>query len=200
MHIDLNTLKPGHVYGLFTQLLIPRPIAWVLSDNGNGEYNLAPFSYFTGISSKPPLLMISIGKKNDGSNKDTLTNIESRDNFVVHIPSTNHQNDVTTSADPLPAGESEVIKQGLELDNMTDFSLPRLKNCQIAFACSKHQIIRLEGVDQSMVIGRVKSVYIADDVVTIMDNKRMNVSALAIDPLCRLGSSEYGSLGKVIPG
>jgi flavin reductase (DIM6/NTAB) family NADH-FMN oxidoreductase RutF len=200
MQIDLSTLKPGHVYGLLTQLLIPRPIAWVLSDNGNGEFNLAPFSYFTGISSNPPLLMISIGKKKGGSSKDTLANIENRDDFVVHIPSTNHQGDVTASADSLPVGESEVIKQGLELSDMTDFQLPRLKDCQIAFACSKHQIIRLDGVAQSMVIGRVKSVYIADEVVTVTENDRMIVSATGVDPLCRLGSTEYGNIGKVISG
>ncbi|MBF0379952.1 MAG: flavin reductase family protein [Magnetococcales bacterium] len=196
MHIDLNDLKPGHIYGLMTQILIPRPIAWVLSDNGNGEFNLAPFSYFTGISSSPPLLMISIGKKQDGSSKDTLANIEHRDNFVVHIPATSQQKEVTASAEPLPALESEVKKLGLDLADINGFPLPRLKTCQIAMASVKHQIIRLDGVAQSMVVGRVKSVYISDDV--IKEGERLNVSALAVDPLCRLGSSEYGNLGKTI--
>jgi flavin reductase (DIM6/NTAB) family NADH-FMN oxidoreductase RutF len=199
MQIDLSTLNPGHIYALMTQVLIPRPIAWVLSDNGNGEFNLAPFSYFTGISSKPPLLMLSIGKKQDGSGKDTLSNIENRDHFVVHIPAVKQSKEVTASAEPLPAGESEVNKLGLELTNLTDFSLPRLKSCQLAMACTRHQIIRLEGVDQSMVIGRIKSIYVADEVANVSDNGRMTISSLNVDPLCRLGPTEYASLGKTHP-
>ncbi len=199
MHIDLGALQPGHVYGLMTQLLIPRPIAWILSDNGNGEFNLAPFSYFTGISSNPPLLMVAIGKKQDGSDKDTLANVASRDHFTVHIPSTTDQDMVTASAEPLPAQESEVTKLGLELAQMDGCPLPRLRSAQIAMACSKHQIIRLEGVAQAMLVGRVHSVFIADEVAGTNQKGHIKVSALDIDPLCRLGSTEYASLGRTLP-
>ncbi len=62
MNIDLSTLAPTQVYHLMTQTVIPRPIAWVLTDSGEQNFNLAPFSYFTAVSSRPPLLMISVGK------------------------------------------------------------------------------------------------------------------------------------------
>jgi flavin reductase (DIM6/NTAB) family NADH-FMN oxidoreductase RutF len=196
MQVELNTLKPGHIYGLMTQVLIPRPIAWVLSDNGDGGLNLAPFSFFTGISSKPPLLMLAIGKRPDGSGKDTLNNIEKRDHFVVHIPAVSQKEAVEASAEPLPAGESEVTKLGLELTEFSDFTLPRLKSSQLAMACSCHQIIRLDGVAQSMVIGKIKTVYMADEIVQVADNGKMTVSALDVDPLSRLGPTEYAGLGK----
>jgi flavin reductase (DIM6/NTAB) family NADH-FMN oxidoreductase RutF len=160
MQIELNTLKPSRIYGLMAQVLIPRPIAWVLSENQNSSYNLAPFSFFTGISSKPPLLMIAVGKKSGGMGKDTLNNIELRDHFVVHIPGVEQKEKVEASAEGLPEGVSEVDKLGLELTDLPNFTLPRLKSSQLALACNKHQIIRLEGVAQSMIIGQIKSIYV----------------------------------------
>ena len=82
MHFDLSELSPNRVYYTMIQTLVPRPIAWVLTDNGNDSFNLAPFSYFNGVASDPPLLMISVGKKPDGTLKDTRTNIIERNEFV----------------------------------------------------------------------------------------------------------------------
>ena len=88
MIIDINSLSGDRVYHTLTQTLIPRPVAWVLSDNGESDnLNLAPFSYFTAVSSKPALLMISIGKKPDGVLKDTRLNLIQRKKCVVDIAS-----------------------------------------------------------------------------------------------------------------
>ena len=70
MNIDASTLAPIQIYHLMTQTVIPRPIAWVLTESGEADYNLAPFSYFTPVSSNPPLLMFSVGKKPTGEIKD----------------------------------------------------------------------------------------------------------------------------------
>ncbi len=76
--MDFSALPPPDCYRLMIQAVVPRPVAWVLSDNGDGSLNLAPFSFFTAISSDPPLLMFSAGKKPDGTPKDTLHNVEER--------------------------------------------------------------------------------------------------------------------------
>ena len=78
MEIDLDSLSANGVYHTLTRTVIPRPVAWVLSENAGGDYNLAPFSYFNAICSDPPLIMISVGKKPDGSSKDTRVNITAR--------------------------------------------------------------------------------------------------------------------------
>ena len=67
MILDLSQLKPAQVYFHMIQTLIPRPIAWVLSEIEQGKYNLAPFSYFNAVCSDPPLIMLSVGKKPDGA-------------------------------------------------------------------------------------------------------------------------------------
>ncbi len=83
MIIDTCELSANRIYHTMIQTIIPRPVAWVLSDNGKDDcrqsvslteqperFNLAPFSYFTPVSSKPPVLMFSVGKKPNGSPKD----------------------------------------------------------------------------------------------------------------------------------
>jgi flavin reductase (DIM6/NTAB) family NADH-FMN oxidoreductase RutF len=87
MLLDFTRLPEHEIHRVMLQTIVPRPIAWMLSDNGDGGYNLAPFSYFSGITSEPPLSMISAGRKADGSRKDTWRNIEERADFVVHIAS-----------------------------------------------------------------------------------------------------------------
>ncbi|MFV2033306.1 MAG: flavin reductase family protein, partial [Gammaproteobacteria bacterium] len=85
MIVPFDTLSPAKVYFTLIQTLMPRPVAWVLSENPDESYNLAPFSYFNAICSDPPLIMLSIGVKPDGGPKDSRLNIEAGKDFVVHI-------------------------------------------------------------------------------------------------------------------
>ena len=197
MDIDLDQLSANQVYFTFIQTLIPRPIAWVLSDNGTGEYNLAPFSYFNAICSDPPLMMLSIGKKPDGSHKDTRVNIEQRRDYVIHIAHADLVEPLNESSATLPAGVSELSHLGLETVPFEGFSLPRLKACRIAYGCECYEIQEIGGVPQSLILGRVKRLHIADEVITQDAKGRIKVHADRVDPLTRLGASEYATLGKV---
>jgi len=79
MELDISSLSPNQVYHTLIQSIVPRPIAWVLSENSDKSHNLAPFSYFTAVSSDPALLMFSLGKRPDNNaRKDTLVNITER--------------------------------------------------------------------------------------------------------------------------
>ncbi|HCH70255.1 MAG TPA: hypothetical protein DE042_07255, partial [Colwellia sp.] len=60
MNLNFSEFSQNQRYHLMTQTIIPRPIAWALTDSNNGQLNLAPFSYFTAVSSAPPILMISV--------------------------------------------------------------------------------------------------------------------------------------------
>lgn len=199
MIVDLSTLSPNQVYHTFTQTLIPRPVAWVLSDNGNGSYNLAPFSYFTGVSSAPPILMLSVGKKPDGTIKDTWRNIEERNHFIVHIAHRGLAPQVSESAATLPHGESELQRLQLETVAFADgiSELPRLKDCRVAFVCEKERILEIGDVPQGLIFGLVKHIYIDDSAATLKDG-RLTVDPAAIDPVSRLGGTNFGLFGDVI--
>ncbi|MCI0656098.1 MAG: flavin reductase, partial [Acidobacteria bacterium] len=70
LEIDPAQLDRRAAYKLMISLIVPRPIAWVSSISPGGSLNLAPFSYFNGISSHPPIVMIAVGARR-GERKDT---------------------------------------------------------------------------------------------------------------------------------
>ncbi len=198
MYINLSELSESQVYFTMTQTVIPRPIAWVLSKNKSGSYNLAPFSYFNAVCSDPPLVMISIGKKPDGSYKDTLVNIEQRTDFVIHIVSKELIEPMNQSSATLPAEQSELELTGLATTSMPGCPLPRLADAHIAFACVRYEIHKIGGLPQSLILGRMTGIHVDDEVVDLDEKGRTRVNAELVDPVGRLGASEYVSFGEKI--
>ena len=196
MHIDLSTLSSAQVYATVTQTIIPRPVAWILTDNGNATYNLAPFSYFNALSSDPPMVVISIGVKPQGGMKDTRVNIEERKEFIVHIAHREMAEAMTASSATLPHGESELSRLGLQTAPMPGSNLPRLADCRIAYAC---QLLEVQFIkQQAIMLAELKHLYLDDAVVTHDAKGRLKVDALKVDPVGRLGGGEYFGAGELI--
>ena len=198
MQIDFSELSPNAIYFNMIQTLVPRPIAWVLSENSSGSFNLAPFSYFNAVSSNPPLLMISVGKKPDGSHKDTRVNIEQRSDFVVHIPHYDLINEMNESSATLAADDSELERLKLETTPMQGSRLPRLTRSRIAYACECYEIHEIGNTPQSMILGRIKSLYIDDEVASNDGKGRLKINTDKLQPVARLGASEYMRNGEVV--
>lgn len=196
MIFNLNQLSPNLVYHTMIQTLTPRPVAWVLSENQNKSLNLAPFSYFSAVSSDPPLIMLSIGKKPDGNLKDTRLNIIERDKFVIHIAHREMSQNVTNSSASLAAGDSEVDALGLSTVEFDGFSLPRLADCRVAYACEKYRVEDIT-TNQAMILGKVTAVYVDDKIIVPNEEGRLQLDATKLDAIGRLGGDEYGYLGKV---
>ncbi len=66
--------KAGN-YFLMTSILVPRPIGWLGTRSTDGIDNLAPFSYFMGVSSQPPRVAVSVARGRGGEVKDTARNL-----------------------------------------------------------------------------------------------------------------------------
>jgi len=199
MIINLSELNTPNVYFTMTQTVLPRPIAWILSENQDGSLNLAPFSYFNAVCSDPPLVMISIGLQDDGSHKDTLRNVLERPQLVIHIASSDQLADLNFSSATLPPGVSEVDAGNLELSDVDSFLLPRLTHCKVAFMSHVHKIEQIGTHDQQhLVFAQIDSVYVSDDCVRHDGKNRLTIQADQIRPLSRLGASAYASFGKVL--
>jgi flavin reductase (DIM6/NTAB) family NADH-FMN oxidoreductase RutF len=156
-----------------TQTVLPRPIAWLLTENDDAGYNLAPFSYFNAVCSDPPLVMVSIGKQDDGRDKDSIRNIRERHEFVIHIASCEQLAELNQSSATLPPGDSEVEARH-----------------DIQMIGSKKQ--------QSLLFAEIKEIYVDDACAEINDNGRLKIHADRVQPLSRLGASEYASFGEVL--
>lgn len=198
MIIDLQTFSPSATYHLLTQTVVPRPIAWVLTDNADGNsHNLAPFSYFTAIASDPPLLLFSaVVKDKSNEQKDTVINILREKRFTIHIATTEQMQAVQATANPLPYGESELLACNLSVCELTE-GFMRLQTAPIAMACSLYETQTLGNAPQTLIIGQVHHTYIDDSCVST-DGQRITVNTTALSPLARLGLGQFATLGEIL--
>ena len=199
MQINFSDYSSSERYHLMTQTIVPRPIAWVLtesdkSNNQQSNYNLAPFSYFTAISSDPAILMKSLTKKPDGGDKDTLINILKNKKMVIHIASDTQGELVTKTAATLAYGESELTEAGLTTTAFDGFSLPRLSQCDVAYGCELYEVKEIGDLPQSLIFVEVKQLYINDKVLNTENPNRINIAADKLKPLARLGGGEYAAI------
>ena len=121
MRIDPAYLDAETAYRLITGVVVPRPIAWVTSLSATGVLNLAPFSAFTFVSPKPPMLAISVGRKGN-IYKDTAQNILNNEQYVVHIADSSLMNAVHESLAEMlkdPAIVEKFYALGAEAVSMT---------------------------------------------------------------------------------
>lgn len=198
MIFDLASYSPAEIYHLMTQTVVPRPIAWVLSENEDKTLNLAPFSYFTAISSDPALIAFSVGKKDKNNEKDTKVNILAGREFVVHIPSKESAEAVSKSAAALDYGQSELEIMDEVLVEFPGSTLKRLDSAPVAMLCSFFDSHELgEGGGQTVIYGLIKSIFVADSAVEV-SGKRISIDPEGIQPLSRLGGANYAELGQLI--
>ncbi|EAR09963.1 flavin reductase family protein [Reinekea blandensis] len=194
MHLKFNDLDKASAYRLLTHTVTPRPIAWVLTENENGSYNVAPFSYFTVISSDPALLMISAGHKADGSKKDTWRNIERTEQAVIHIADLSLIDALNETARPLPADVSELTNVDLPLCDEAGFELPRIQAAPVAFQTRLYDIHLVGNGPQGVIYTEVTHAYVNDE-LWLPDENRVDETRL--NPLSRLGGERYSGLGPV---
>lgn len=184
MILNYEDLTPKERYKVMTQSVIPRPIAWIVTQEG-GVVNLAPFSYFTPLSSNPPTLIVSIGQKSDGSPKDTLANIRSTKKATICFVNELNLEDMKLSAESLDKSISEVDKFNIETIHVLEGYPPAVKHSQSAMFCDFHQEVDLEGNTKPVIL-EIKHQYCGSEVCD--DDLNMDLSNIA-----RVGS-HYATL------
>src|SRR3982750_119943 len=107
MRLDFSTLPVREVYGWMIGTILPRPIAWVSTISADGKTNLAPFSFFQGVTANPPTLMFVPVNTRDGAKKDTVRKIEQVPEFVVNLVPFALAEAMNATSALLPYGESE---------------------------------------------------------------------------------------------
>lgn len=180
-------------YRLLTSTVAPRPIAFITSISEEGVLNAAPFSYFNVISAEPPLLSVSIGRK-QGQQKDTSRNILQVGEFVVHITDEDIVEAVNDSSMNLPPDESEVERINLSPTVSDVVGVPSIEETKVRFECKleKHLVFEEGESATDVIIGRIVKYHIAEDLYSdgIVNTKKLK-------PVARLGGKEYAKLGKI---
>ncbi len=192
MEIPAATLAPEAVYKLITGIVVPRPIAWVTTLSGPGQVNLAPFSAFTFVSTKPPMIGINVGRK-AGIVKDTARNIHANGEFVVNIADDTMIELVHLSAIEFPPEVSEVTELGLETIPSHVVATPRLAIAPISLECRLHRAIAFGDTGSEFMVGEVVVFHIRDGLV---ENGKIDTGKL--HPICRIGGPRYAKLGEIV--
>lgn len=192
MEIDAASLDAQSTYKLMTGVVVPRPIAWITSVSDRGIVNLAPFSCFTFVSNKPPMVGINIGRK-AGQRKDTGANIHALGEFVVHIGDETLIEPIHLSAVEHAADVSEVELLGLHTTPSRRISVPRLREAPIALECRLHRAIEFGQTGAEFFVGEVLLFHIRDGLC--VDGK---IDTAQLRPICRLGGPNYARLGDIV--
>ena len=167
MKFDPSEIRPSLFYQRMIHCIVPRPIAWVSTISSDGISNVAPFSYFTGVGSRPPTLLFCPANNRQGEPKDTLRNIQETGDFVVNIVPFAVAEQMNASAADLPAEESEFEACGVTEAVSAKVKSPRVAESPVQFECTTREILNIgEGPGgANIVIGNVVQMHIDDRVI-----------------------------------
>jgi len=167
MKFDLKTMNIKDCHRLLVSVVLPRPIALVSTIGANGVNNLAPFSYFTVLSTKPSIVGFGIGPKRDGAKKDTLTNLEFSKDFVINAVTEDLAEAMNqTSGEYLPEVD-EFGVAGLTAVPSELVQSPRVAESPIHLECALKQILEFGEAPMMnrFVIGEVLRIHVKDELL-----------------------------------
>ena len=193
MFYDTTRRDHGMTVDPLTALIVPRPIGWISTVDGQGRVNLAPYSFYNAVSGSPPMVYFSTtGTYGNNPTKHSRRNAEETGEFVVNMVSAElakQMNITTTMAD---YGVDEMKLAGLAPAPSRYVKPPRVAASPIALECKYWKTIEMpieEGREKqqaSVVFGRVVGIHVADSII-----KDGRIDTLAFKPVARLGYSEY---------
>jgi flavin reductase (DIM6/NTAB) family NADH-FMN oxidoreductase RutF len=179
-------------YMLMAQTIIPRPIAWIVTQDKDNNLNIAPFSYFMGLSSNPPTMVVSIGHKKDLTPKDTLKNIRDTKKLTICMVDENHLQKMHFSSKELDFNISEAKLFDIDTKKVLEDFPPMVEGVKSAFFCELYQEIELKDSKTIPLIVEIKHQYIDDSCISDEKNYTLN-----FDFIARVGKS-YAKIAQEI--
>jgi flavin reductase (DIM6/NTAB) family NADH-FMN oxidoreductase RutF len=179
---DRNVLR----FDAFKAIVAPRPIGWISTVDAQGRVNLAPYSFFNGVASRPPLVMFA----SEGQ-KDSVTNIEATGEFVCNLATWDLREAMNETSAPMPHGASEMERASLEPAPCRLVRPPRVKAAPCALECRLLRIVALDDLagkpsGAHVVFGQVVGIHIDDRFI-----KDGLLDTAAMKPIARCGYDDY---------
>ncbi len=164
MLFDFATIPARERYKLMVSTIVPRPIAWVVTQDLRGQLNAAPFSFFNALAGDPPVVGIGIGSHDPGRPKDTRRNIRDTGQFVVNLVSEEARERMNITAIEFESGVSEPHEAGLETVASVHVKPPRIAESPVSMECELIQIVEF-GTPNALVLGRILAMHVRDEFV-----------------------------------
>lgn len=175
-----------NAYRLLTALVVPRPIAWVSTVSSSGVPNLAPHSFFTVASARPPIVQFtSVGTK------DTLRNVLATGEFVVCLASLPLIAEVNATSARFDADVDEAAVTGVQMEASEVVRPARVAQSPASIECRLHSTVDLG--ESTLVLGAVRAITVLS--VALVDGRP---AMDALQPVSRLGGDEWGLPPEVV--
>jgi len=190
LELDPEQVGPDKTYSWLTQVVVPRPIAWVSTTSAAGIDNLAPHSFFTVSSQHPPVVQFtSVGRK------DSLRNIEETGEFVVNVVTEPLALVANETATDYPRDLDEFEEVGVEREPSALVRPPRVAQSPVSLECVAvgFHPFGTSRRASTVVFGRVLRIAVSE---SILADGRVDVRLL--QPVARLGGPNWASLGEVL--
>lgn len=189
MEINASTARASSIYQHLIRVIAPRPIAWVSTVSGSGVTNLAPFSFFTGVGSRPPSVLFCPANRRDGGPKDTLKNILETREFVINVVPYRLVEAMNLSSAELPSEESEFEMTGLEASRSVVVNAPGVSLSPVRMECRLLQHLALDDGPggANIVVGEIVHLHFDD---SVLDSKGY-ADPWRLDLVGRLGGTAY---------
>jgi len=176
MNFDFSQLASADAFKLLSSVVVPRPIAWVVSQSAQGDINAAPFSFFNVVSSDPPIVALGIGPRG-GQLKDTSRNILDTREFVINLVSAELAEQMNRTSLDYHADVNELVRAGLATERSQTVAPPRIAQSPAALECKVWQVIEA-APQRVIVLARVVGMYLRDDALLNRDRFYVDTPAL----------------------
>lgn len=186
MEFDFRALPAADRYRLLCSFVAPRPVALVTTVSTSGLGNAAPMSFFNVFSQEPPIVILGLSARPDGTPKDTTVNIRETGEFVVNLCDLAMAQQMVDCGILFPRGVDEVEKTGLSLANSAWVRPGRVLESPCSMECRLHQSIDFPG--RCIVLGEVVQMHVRDD---CLDDAGRYVRPEAYQPVARLHADNY---------
>jgi flavin reductase (DIM6/NTAB) family NADH-FMN oxidoreductase RutF len=192
LEIEVTGKPTDALYKLLTGSVVPRPIAWVTTISPEGLANAAPFSAYTFVCNRPPMVLINVGRVD--RQKDTARNIIETGCFVVNLAVRSMLEQMNASSAPYPLDVSETSELGIELTPSRLVAAPRIAASPVNMECRLERVIDFGEEGSQSFVGEVVMWHVADH---LYDNGKINQEQL--HPVGRVGGAVYSTIGQLLP-
>jgi flavin reductase (DIM6/NTAB) family NADH-FMN oxidoreductase RutF len=180
MEIDIEKMTAYERYKLMASLIAPRPIALITTLSATGVINAAPFSMFNMVGEDPPMIMVSMNAREDGTLKDTVINIIRSGEFVVHMTDEVMAKKMHLCSAPLGSDVSELPYAQLNSTPSQCVAPPRVAEAPVALECTLFETITT--ASRYIFLGQVRWLHVRDGLVDL--------------EVCRVNLSDYFPVGR----
>src|SRR4030043_1575249 len=165
MKIQPRNLSRSYSYELLMSAIVPRPIAFVSTIGEDGIFNVAPFSGFSPIGMKPALVSLQIASKRDGSQKDTLKNIEFSKDFVVNVVTEELAIAMNQASAEYPSDVDEFKEIQLTAIKSDLVKAPRVAESPVNMECKLVRMLEFDGnpYGGNIILGEVVLIHLRDE-------------------------------------